>query len=286
MSWLKIDDRFLDHPKVVSLSEAALLFWFEAASWCSKHSPNGIVPSALILTIAPRSINLLRRFVPEADPEAELEALATELLEATGGGLHEHGLLELHDIGWQFHDWQVYRGGSATEASPKQKSEAGRIGGLASAEARRVRFGSAQPKQPKHSATNPEAPVPSRPVPSRPEEGDPPPPFASEPDPEPQKLPLDFALHPVAVAELAEFTGQNEEVIRAAVQEFKSYWAIGGGMGKKRTNWQAKCRDDVRKKHETGALIAIAKHLGTAPDPGSSGKIASVGDIDRMLGIA
>lgn len=104
------------------------------------------------------------------------------------------------------------------------------------------------------------------------------------PDDAPRPIALDFELHPSAVTELAKFTGQTEDVIRAAAAEFKAYWAIGGGMGKKRTHWQAKCRDDVRHKHESGALSAIAKRMGAAPEAESSGKIASVDDVMAMMG--
>lgn len=285
MSWLRIDDKFLGHAKVATLTEAALLFWFEAALWCSNNSPNGIVPRALLPNIVPRTAKLLRALYPEANPEAALEAAAEELIHATGGGLHEYGLLEEHDIGWEFHDWDDYRGVAVTEATPKQRSEAGRIGGIASAEARKARFGTAQPKQPKHRSTDSEAPGPSRPVPSRPEEEDPAAAEApAEADPIPQKLPLDFQLHPFAVAELAKGFGQSEAVILAAVQEFKSYWTIGGGMGKRRTHWQAKCRDDVRRKHETGALLAIAKRLGATEEAEAPRKLATLADIDRLLG--
>lgn len=283
MSWLRIDDGFHSHPKVIDLSDGALLFWVEVAGWCSKHSPFGIVPRGLLRKLAPRSA----KHFPEADSEAELEALANELTEATGNGLSDFGLWEVHEKGWQFHDWEVYQPESVREATPKQKSEAGRLGGLRSAEARLVRFGTSKPGAseaalPKHR----EAPVPSRPVPSRPEEGDPaaaealPP----EPDPGPTKLPGDFRLHPVAVAEMAKFTGQSEEVIRLSVDEFIGFWTVGSGAGKKRTNWQAKCRDDIRVKHANGHLLAIAKRLGAIEDAEAPRKYATLADIDRLLG--
>lgn len=108
--------------------------------------------------------------------------------------------------------------------------------------------------------------------------------LAPDPDPAPQKLSGNFELHPAALAELANFCGQSPEVIRVAVDEFRGYWLIGAGAGKKRTHWQAKCRGDVLRKHESGALIAIAKRIGTAPDPENSGKVASVDDVMAMMG--
>lgn len=285
MSWFRLDDGFYSHPKVIDLSDDALALWFEVANWCSKHSPFGVVPRRLLVKVAPRSA----KHYAEADAEAELEALAKQLVEATGHGLSDFGLWELHENGWQFHDWEVYQPDTVREATPKQKSEAGRLGGLKSAEARLARFGTSKPGA-SEAALPKQREAPSRPVPSRPEpeEEDPPPPVASgiEPDPEPapQKLPLDFQLHPAAVADLARFTGQSEAVIRAAADEFKGYWTIGGGMGRKFPHWQAKCRDDIRRKHETGRLLAIAKRLGAAEDADTPTKLATLADIDRLLG--
>lgn len=75
-------------------------------------------------------------------------------------------------------------------------------------------------------------------------------------------LPLDFQLHPSAVADLASWSGFSEAVVLEAVQEFKAYWTIGGGAGKRRAHWQSRCRDDVKRKKEQGKLAAIAQRLG------------------------
>lgn len=114
------------------------------------------------------------------------------------------------------------------------------------------------------------------------------PPPSLEPDPEkPRRLALDFELHPLAVSELAKWSGFPESVILAAVDEFKSYWIIGGGRNKPRTQWQAKCRDDIRHKHETGALAAIARRLGETSEPSSGTHplpVATADDVLRMTG--
>jgi hypothetical protein len=83
-------------------------------------------------------------------------------------------------------------------------------------------------------------------------------------------MPTTFELHPAAVAELAEHYDQPEAVILAAVEEFKGYWVIGAGAGKRRRNWQAKCREDIRRKAETGRLAEIAAKSGAARDDDGS----------------
>jgi len=66
--------------------------------------------------------------------------------------------------------------------------------------------------------------------------------------------PLDFTPHPTAVAELAGWAKVSENVILAARDEFLTYWTIGAGAGKRRSNWQSKFREHVRRLHRAGRL--------------------------------
>lgn len=74
-------------------------------------------------------------------------------------------------------------------------------------------------------------------------------------------IPENFELRPKAVTECAEHYQVTEEVIREAVREFVTYWRVGGGSGKRRSYWQAICRNDLKTKHEKGKLKAIADKL-------------------------
>ena len=136
MSWLKIDDDFEDHAKVEPLSDAAHRLWMRAACWCRKPAnlhTNGFVPQPLLATIAKRSA-----------PLPKLLKLARELVDARGGGTFEFGLWEPTDGGWRFHDWHKYQ---TTEQAPKlTREEAARIAGKRSAEARKAKHGTAQPR--------------------------------------------------------------------------------------------------------------------------------------------
>lgn len=133
MSWLKIDDKFADSPKVDGLSDAAARLWIMAACWCRKPENvrfGGMVPEAALDTIT------RRRW-----PTERVRELVRELVDATVGGLHEKGLWEPCDGGWVFHDWNQFQPPETESVSDKA-----RRAGLASAEARRNRDGTAVPK--------------------------------------------------------------------------------------------------------------------------------------------
>lgn len=123
MSWVRIDDGFEDHPKVDPLSDAAHRLWLRAACWCKKPSNEhtlGFVPRALLRTIAKNSAS-----------QAKLEELAQELVDATGGGIFEHGLWEVVEGGWRFHDWPEYQPKDDEERIKAARSAAGKKGAAA-----------------------------------------------------------------------------------------------------------------------------------------------------------
>jgi len=153
MSWLKIDDGFEDHPKVEPLSDAAHRLWSRAACWCKKPTnahTNGFVPRAMLRTIAKNSA-----------PQKKLEKLAQELVDAKAGGMFEVGLWEPEEGGWRFHDWAEYQPGSGETGEPSggmSRSEAARVAGLRSAEVRRAKHGTAQPRSNDVPSNVPERP--------------------------------------------------------------------------------------------------------------------------------
>ncbi len=77
MSWLRIDDRFEEHEKVDTLSDAAHRLWFRCACWCKKPENehlDGFVPLRIVAKLA-------------GSP-----ALATEALERACRGARRGGL--------------------------------------------------------------------------------------------------------------------------------------------------------------------------------------------------
>lgn len=47
-TWIKLDDDFFDHPKVVGLSLVAVHVHLRAICWCSKHLTDGRIPLAVV----------------------------------------------------------------------------------------------------------------------------------------------------------------------------------------------------------------------------------------------
>ena len=143
MPWLRVDDKFHDSAKVDGLSDVAFRVWSMAACWCRKLENlhlDGFVPSAALQTITKR------RWSTEAVTEA-----VTELVEATVGGLHAFGLWEVREGGWRFHDWEHYQ-----PNEPMSIRDAARLGGLKSAESRRLKHGTATPKNARNNRTETE----------------------------------------------------------------------------------------------------------------------------------
>lgn len=43
MSWFRLDDRAIDHPKFLSLSDGAFRLWIEGGCYCNRHLTDGLV---------------------------------------------------------------------------------------------------------------------------------------------------------------------------------------------------------------------------------------------------
>lgn len=56
MSWLRLEDNMLDHPKwrraLREGGDGALLMWWRLNAWCSRHSTGGRVPGDLVESIS------------------------------------------------------------------------------------------------------------------------------------------------------------------------------------------------------------------------------------------
>jgi hypothetical protein len=103
--WAKVDDGFWCHPKVLGLSLEACGLWVRALSWsCAQRLD--VVPVSFVRMVGAS------------------EATATELVDA--------GLWITDPDGWRIHNWTEYQ----TLTVSERRAEAGRKGGLASAEKR------------------------------------------------------------------------------------------------------------------------------------------------------
>lgn len=48
MTWVKMDDRYPDHPSVAGLTDGAFRLWCTGIAYCSQHLTDGFIPEAVI----------------------------------------------------------------------------------------------------------------------------------------------------------------------------------------------------------------------------------------------
>src|SRR3990167_7104298 len=122
MSWVKLDDNFPRHPKVVGLSDAAFRFHVSALAYCSALATDGVIADAALTDFAGRWVR------------QKQVKLITELVKA---GLWE---LPKENVPFPAHDYLGHspsreQRGATTEGG----GEAGREGGLRSGLQRRLK---------------------------------------------------------------------------------------------------------------------------------------------------
>ena len=145
MPWVRLDEEFPDHPKVVTAGPLAGWLHVCALAYCNRHLTDGFVPRAQvgrlvnwtgILDVEARDASSDVSDVPDVDPYV----LANRLV-----GL---GIWEQRQGGFAIHDFLDYQPSRAEiEAQRKVKKDAGRAGGIRSGESRRSRI-EAESKQP------------------------------------------------------------------------------------------------------------------------------------------
>ena len=80
MTWVKLDDRFFDNPKIAALSDAAKVAYLEATCYCARELTDGFVP-----------LNKGNRFAGKARVAQEL---VPQLWELADGGYRVHDYLK------------------------------------------------------------------------------------------------------------------------------------------------------------------------------------------------
>jgi hypothetical protein len=152
VNWAKVDDGFLDHPKVLVAGEEAANLYLRGLIWCCKHLTDGAIPREALRALSSRR---------------DAGALAVKLVSA--------GLWEAAPDGWRVHDFHDHNPSAAevkarrSELSAK-RAEAGKRGGIRSGQVRGVeangkQTGSKGQANAEASAEATGSPVPSRPVP-------------------------------------------------------------------------------------------------------------------------
>jgi hypothetical protein len=115
LAWVRLDESFAEHPKVLGLSDAAFRLYIVALCYANRHLTDGRLPTLWLTGGRGRA-------VPKA---------AHQLVDA--------GLWDKDDLGYRIHDYLVYQP-SRVEAGARTltRAESGRLGGLAKARAREL----------------------------------------------------------------------------------------------------------------------------------------------------
>lgn len=156
LSWLKIDDGFWCHQKVMLASPSALALWIRAGSWCAQQLTDGQLDARFLSLFG-------------GTPD-----IADELVDL--------GLWERTATGFQFHDWLEYQPSKeqvlAERAAARERQQRKRRGD-ASGSSHGVTSAESHDRSEGVSHTTP--PVPPARLPSSIEEGDEPPsPFCTK----------------------------------------------------------------------------------------------------------
>lgn len=116
MSWIKLDDQWMDHPKIIRAGRDARDMWLASITWCAKQLTDGFIPLNLLPVLAVAAgINV-----------ANCQDFATTLIEVR--------LWDATDGGYLVHDYLDYNPSKEEVLATREaRKEAGKAGGLAKA---------------------------------------------------------------------------------------------------------------------------------------------------------
>lgn len=161
MSWVKVDDGFADHPKVLMLSDSAFRLHSCAMCWAARRGTDGFIRTRDLGIL----ISMLDNY--QGSPTTLVDELLKAKLKPQGAALWE-----LADGGWQIHDFTDYNPLAAEVAAERQ------------AKAEKMRTARAKAKETSERARNVPGTCESRSAPP------------SRPDPDPHPIP-DLSLAPL-----------------------------------------------------------------------------------------
>lgn len=116
MSWIKLDDKWMRHPKIIAAGRDARDIWLASITWCSEYLTDGYLPANLVPSLA---------MTADVDV-ANCQNFAKTLVEV--------GLWDATENGYQVHDYLDYNPSkNQALATREARKEAGRAGGVAKA---------------------------------------------------------------------------------------------------------------------------------------------------------
>jgi hypothetical protein len=133
MPWVRLDDQFPDHPKVVSAGPLAGWLHVCGIAYCNRHLTDGFIPRA----VAHRLANFEGIGV-ELGGDGKSFAFGEDAsCEWMASVLCEHGLWDKVAGGYQIHDYLEFQPSKDEVLALRDaRSEAGKLGGQASAKAK------------------------------------------------------------------------------------------------------------------------------------------------------
>jgi len=113
VTWVRLDDGFSGHGKVLAAGPEAAWLHVEGLCYCAQQKTDGMIPDAALAHLTqfskPKAVKLAARLV-------------------------EVGLWELNGTGWMVHDFLEYNPSrKSLEEKHESKQRAGKAGGLAKA---------------------------------------------------------------------------------------------------------------------------------------------------------
>jgi hypothetical protein len=209
MPWVRIDDQFADHPKIVAAGPLASWLYICGLTYASRLLTDGFIPAGQVRKLADVS---------------NAQKLADSLVRV--------GLWDVAEGGYAIHDYLEYNPSrTKTLATREARAEAGSLGGKQKASKMLERSQSAASESFKQNS----APSPTRPLP-HPQEDTEKPPVAIATTPSGGKrattrIPEDFAITP-ELREVAIEAGVPPEQITFETAKWRDHHAAKGDVVK------------------------------------------------------
>jgi hypothetical protein len=246
MAWVKVDDQFFRHPKVMAAGRDARDLYLVGLCYCAQSLTDGFVPSQAVRVLA---------------AEAEIDTGP-----ASAARLVEVGLWEPTEAGYRVHDYLEYQPSKDQVLHTREvRAEAGRRGGkqkasnLLDKSPSKTLAKSKQNSAPYPSRTHPD-PVPI-PVPAdRPTGEGMDRPVPSHRAPRPHPLPPEFALDDDMRAWAAEFAPDAD-----AETETRKFVARSRDQGKLSADWRGAWEGWMLSPYATKDTQSRASPNGHAP---------------------
>lgn len=99
MSWVRVDDKFPRHPKVIGLCAQAAALWLAACCWCSEYETDGALPDTAVMRLS--------WYAAEAAKELEVA-----------------GLWVRTETGWQIHDYLKFNPSRRDKQEKRDREQA------------------------------------------------------------------------------------------------------------------------------------------------------------------